>query len=125
MTSPLVEMIQDFRHILGVCPCCGKIFRLTDLVISYRAEPAITWLDKLEAAEDRQQRAEERSAESEGRIRELAKARGQRAATPAARGRAPLRGPGARIHPSRDRPSWKPTRAATSTRMASRISGRC
>jgi predicted Holliday junction resolvase-like endonuclease len=72
-------MIQDFRHILGVCPCCGEIFRLTDLVISYRAEPAVTWLDKLEAAEDRQQRAEEKFAESEGRIRELAKARGRRA----------------------------------------------
>src|SRR3989442_1227733 len=40
---------QDFRRVLGVCPCCGEAFRLTDLVIAYRAKPAATWLDNLDA----------------------------------------------------------------------------
>lgn len=79
MKWPLVGTLQDFRRILGVCPCCGEIFRLADLMISYRGKPTVTWLDRLEAAEDRQQRAEDKFAEKERRIRELAKARGRRA----------------------------------------------
>ncbi len=78
MKSPLVATLQDFRRILGVCPCCGEIFRLTDLMIAYRAKPAVTWLDSLEAREDRQQRAEDTFAEDEQRIRDLAKERGRR-----------------------------------------------
>ena len=79
MKSPLVAMLQDFRRILGVCPCCGEVFRLTDLMIAYRAKPAVTWLDELEADEDRQQRAEDKFAEDERRIRQLAKERGREA----------------------------------------------
>ena len=79
MKSALVATFQDFRRILGVCPCCGEVFRLTDLMIAYRAKPAVTWLDSLEADEGRQQRVEDRFAEDEQRIRELAKERGRRA----------------------------------------------
>lgn len=79
MKSPLIATLQDFRRILGVCPCCGELFRPTDLLIAYRAKPFVSWLDKLEAAEDRQQRAEDKFAEDERRIRELAKARGREA----------------------------------------------
>jgi predicted Holliday junction resolvase-like endonuclease len=79
MTSPLVATFQDFRRILGVCPCCGEVFRLADLKIAYRARPTVTWLDRLEAEEDRQERAEDRFAEDEQRIRELARERGRRA----------------------------------------------
>jgi uncharacterized C2H2 Zn-finger protein len=57
------------RRILGVCPCCGRIFRLTDLMIAYRAKPSVTWLDRLEAGEERQQRAEDKFAEDERQIR--------------------------------------------------------
>lgn len=79
MKSPLVASLQDFRRILGVCPCCGEIFRLTDLMIAYRAKPSVTWLDRLQADEDRQQRAEDKFAEDERQIRELAKERGRQA----------------------------------------------
>jgi predicted Holliday junction resolvase-like endonuclease len=79
MKSPLVATLQDFRRILGVCPCCGEIFRLSDLTIAYRAKPPVTWLDRLEAAESRQQRAEDEFADEEQRIRELAKERGRQA----------------------------------------------
>lgn len=77
MTSPLVATFQDFRRILGVCPCCGEVFRLTDLQISYRAKPRRTWLDALEAAEEKLRRAEERFEEQEEKIREVARERGR------------------------------------------------
>jgi len=74
----VLASFQDFRRILGICPCCGEIFRLTDVEISYRAKPRRTWLDELEAAEERLERAEERFGEEEERIRERARARGRR-----------------------------------------------
>jgi hypothetical protein len=77
--SSRVATLQDFRRILAVCPCCGEIFRLTDLMIAYRAKPSVTWLDSLEADEERQQRAEDKFAEDERQIRELAKERGRQA----------------------------------------------
>jgi hypothetical protein len=76
--SWLVATFQDFRRILGVCPCCGDLFRLSDLRLSYRAPPKTTWLDDLEVAETRQQRAEDRFAEEEIEIRRLARERGRR-----------------------------------------------
>jgi predicted Holliday junction resolvase-like endonuclease len=79
MKSPLVAIFQDFRRILGVCPCRDEVFRLTDLMIAYRAKPTVTWLDSLEADEDRQQRAEDKFAKNEQRICELAKERGRQA----------------------------------------------
>jgi predicted Holliday junction resolvase-like endonuclease len=79
MTPALLATFRDFRRILGVCPCCGEIFRLTDLMIAYRDRPAATWLDRLEATERRQERAEARFADDEQRIRDLAKARGRKA----------------------------------------------
>ena len=79
MKSPLVATLQDFRRVLGVCPCCGEIFRLTDQLIAYRAKPSATWLDRLEADEERQQRAGDEFAEDERPIRELAKERGRQA----------------------------------------------
>lgn len=77
MKPSLVASFQDFRRILGVCPCCGEIFRLTDLKLSYRARPRATWLDDLEAAEDRQGRAEDRFDVEEEEIRERARKRGR------------------------------------------------
>src|SRR5262249_19127368 len=78
MRSPLVATFQDFRRILGVCPSCKEIFRLTDLLISYRATPRTTWLDELEIAEDRQQSEEDRFEEHKAKITELAKELGHR-----------------------------------------------
>src|SRR3989304_3518192 len=43
--SALVATFQDFRRILGGWPCCGEVFRLTDLMIAYPANPAVTWLE--------------------------------------------------------------------------------
>jgi len=74
----LVAALQESRRILGVCPCCGEIFRLTDLTISYRAKPRPTWLDALEAAEGRQESEEDAFEEEQPRIQELARERGRR-----------------------------------------------
>jgi predicted Holliday junction resolvase-like endonuclease len=78
MKAPLVAVLQDFRNILGVCPHCGELFRLTDIQISYHAKPRHTWLDELEAHQERIQRAEERFEEREEAIRESARERGRR-----------------------------------------------
>jgi len=56
-----------------------ELFCLTDLMLAYRAKPAVAWLDRLEADEDHQQRAEDRFAEDEQRIREVAKEGGRQA----------------------------------------------
>jgi len=78
MKSQLVATLEDFRNILGMCPQCEEIFRLTDIQISYRAKPRRTWLDELEEVDDRLQRAEDRFDEKEGEIRDLAVKRGRR-----------------------------------------------
>ena len=78
MKRTVVASFQDFRRILGLCPCCGDIFRLTDIEISYHATPQRTWLDDLEAAEERLERAEAKFECEEERIREVARERGRR-----------------------------------------------
>lgn len=78
MKPPLVRALEDFRNILGVCPHCGEVFRLTDIAISYHGRPRRSWLDSLEEDESRVARAEERFQEKLGAIREEARERGRR-----------------------------------------------
>lgn len=78
MKPPLVAALEDFRNILGICPCCGEFFRLTEIQIFYRARPSRTWFDKLEEMMARVERAEDRFSETEERIRKLARQRGRR-----------------------------------------------
>lgn len=49
MSSQYIELFQDFRTILCICPCCGEIVRVSDLHLQYRDEAPKTWLDKYES----------------------------------------------------------------------------
>ncbi len=78
MKHPLVAILEDFQNILGLCPHCGEFFRLTDIAISYQGRPRRTFLDGMEAEEDRLDRAEDRFEERKEEIREAARERGRR-----------------------------------------------
>ncbi len=78
MKPALLGALEDFRNILGVCPCCGDLFRLTDIQLSYRSMPRKTWLDALEEEDAKLTRAEDGFAEREERVREEARQRGRR-----------------------------------------------
>lgn len=49
MSSQYIEIFQDFRTILCICPCCGEIVRISDLHLQYRDEAPKTWLDEYES----------------------------------------------------------------------------
>lgn len=49
MSSQYIDVFQDFRTILCLCPCCGKIVRVSDLHLQYRDEAPKTWLDEYES----------------------------------------------------------------------------
>ncbi len=78
MKPMLVSILEDFRNILGICPHCGDVFRLTDIAISYHGRPRRSWLDGMEEADDRISRAEQRLDEKLETIREAARERGRK-----------------------------------------------
>ena len=47
--NDLLDVFQSFRRILCVCPCCGKMMRLSDLHLKYSGKAPKTWLDKHES----------------------------------------------------------------------------
>lgn len=76
MTPTIISGLQDFQRILGICPCCGHLFRLSETEVFYARRPAPTWYDKLLHVEARVSRAEEnfeeRRADLQARSREAA-----------------------------------------------------
>lgn len=74
------EILQFFnvqRSIFGICPCCNRFIRLSDCHIFSGRSPGRTWLDRMEAKEDRLNRREEavedRLATERERARESAR----------------------------------------------------
>lgn len=74
------EFLSQYGHILGICPCCGELFRLTDARPYLRSKPAIPALDKIEEDEQRLVHAEQHLDEVEDELWKRAKAVGERAA---------------------------------------------
>ena len=78
MSSQYIEIFQDFRTILCLCPCCGEIVRVSDLHLQYRDEAPQTWLDEYESKlRDLGERLAEFD-EQKSEIRKEAIARGRR-----------------------------------------------
>lgn len=46
--TELSQELQEFRKILCICPCCGKLVRVSDLHIRSKGRIQKTWLDKYE-----------------------------------------------------------------------------
>lgn len=75
-----VQFFQETKRILGVCPCCGEAFRLSDATIYTKEPPPRTPFDELESAKDKLAKAVERFDEQEEALKEKARAKGQAAA---------------------------------------------
>ena len=73
----LVETFQAFRTIFSLCPCCNQIQRLSDLRLRYEGKGSPTWLDKMQARENRLGKMEETFAEKENGLRAQAAERGR------------------------------------------------
>lgn len=63
MATEILRLFDDFRCILGVCPCCNRLFRLSDARLRYGARPVKSWFDGLELRELKTGRAEDRFQE--------------------------------------------------------------
>ena len=74
------RLFGQFSHILGICPCCGNLFRLGDARPYFQHKPQRSILDEIEEQERRLVRAIELLEEREARLRELAAAAGARQA---------------------------------------------
>lgn len=48
----LSEFFRSARHLWGRCPCCGELFRLSEVVISFGSAPPRDWLQKLRQERD-------------------------------------------------------------------------
>ena len=77
MSQQYIQMFQDFRSILCVCPCCGDIVRVSDLHLQYRDEAPKTWLDDYDTQLREFAKLVEEFGEQEARIRAEAIARGR------------------------------------------------
>jgi predicted Holliday junction resolvase-like endonuclease len=80
MQSTLGHLFGEFGHILGICPCCGELFRLTDARPYLKRKPMRSPLDDIEEEEGRLARAGERLDDREAEHRERAAILGQRRA---------------------------------------------
>lgn len=80
MSMPLASVFSEMDAILGICPCCGDVFRLSDVRPHLRKRKPVSIFDKLETEERKIDSAEERLEQREAGLREKSRAKGQRAA---------------------------------------------
>src|SRR3990170_8129676 len=78
----ILTMFTEMRSIYGFCPCCDELFRLSDATIYAKGPPPRTEFDRIDSALERLHIAVDRFEEREEAIREAARRRGQRAASP-------------------------------------------
>jgi predicted Holliday junction resolvase-like endonuclease len=87
MSLILTKNQNLMRKIYGVCPCCGELFRLSDIEIHVKQarEPkqTVDWLDKIEMLEEKVGDLEERIQMKEQAAREVAREAGRIAAAKA------------------------------------------
>ena len=48
MQKEVLEFYSSLRHIFGVCPCCGEIFRLSDCKLYQKKKPEADWKEELD-----------------------------------------------------------------------------
>ncbi len=76
--NDLLDVFQSFRRILCVCPCCGKMMRLSDLHLKYSGKAPKTWLDKHESKLLTLEKKEELFEEKESEMRKKSIERGRK-----------------------------------------------
>ena len=75
--SSMVNLFQNARTVLCLCPCCGEIVRVSDLRIQYKGITPLTWLDKYEQRVNRFEKKEEKFEEQADSVREVAREKGR------------------------------------------------
>jgi len=91
MKEEIITFFALQRQIFGVCPCCGKLFRLSDCEISKElGKLPADWMTKYQAANQRLDNIESKIEEKRYEIKEKAKEKGQAAASKMARKADPL-----------------------------------
>jgi predicted Holliday junction resolvase-like endonuclease len=75
----LFEEFQEFRKILCICPCCGKLVRVSDLKLKVKGA-VVTWLDDFEKQILALQKKEESFEEKKAKLREKWTEEGRKAA---------------------------------------------
>src|SRR3989344_5852237 len=78
--NELFESFKEFRKILCVCPCCGGIYRLSDLHIKFKGNVTKTWLDGYDRELQKLKDKENKFDEKEEKLREIPKEKGRKAA---------------------------------------------
>jgi predicted Holliday junction resolvase-like endonuclease len=78
--TELFEEFQEFRKILCICPCCGELKRISDLKLQVKGKTTKTWLDEYERKQSLLDIDEEKFANREEKLRELAREKGRRQA---------------------------------------------
>ncbi|MFC1903284.1 Holliday junction resolvase-like protein [Chloroflexota bacterium] len=83
--SDIFQFFQLERQIFGVCPKCGRFFRLSECKIHLKERKALDWLDELMKKYKIIEKAEEKLEEKEEELREKAREKGRKQALRAAR----------------------------------------
>jgi predicted Holliday junction resolvase-like endonuclease len=72
-TSPrLAKVFDALGHLMGICPCCGELFYVSESRPFYDGRKPVSVLDRLRAEERRLDDAEEKLDQIETELRETA-----------------------------------------------------
>jgi predicted Holliday junction resolvase-like endonuclease len=77
LVDSFLDMFNQFRRILCMCPHCNNLSRLSDLRLKSKEKIVKTWLDDFESNIQQLQRQEEKFQGEEKEIREKAAERGR------------------------------------------------
>ena len=76
----VIAFFHESKQIVGICPCCRDVFRLSDAMLYTKERPPFTPIDALEADEAELSRAEKTFDKKEEMLRGKAVEKGQKAA---------------------------------------------
>ena len=77
LSDSFLEMFQQFKTILCLCPKCNGLSRLSDLQLRSKEKAPTTWLDDYDSTLQNLDKQESEFEEKEGEIREKAAERGR------------------------------------------------
>jgi len=80
MRNDILEFFQLERQIFGICPKCGRFFRLSECKIHIKEKKTLDWLGELMKKFEVVEKAEEKLDETEEEIREQARVKGRKQA---------------------------------------------
>src|SRR3990172_5327795 len=77
MNDSILELFNNFKMVLCMCPHCNNITRLSELNLRTKVKSPKTWLDEYELKIDKLSNKEDKFTEEEKGLREEAHTRGR------------------------------------------------